>query len=101
MITRASDVRLRWVGDGWWLDVPTALSADQIRRIAAWALPRQVDRWRSLPPGEKKDECRRTIDALKSGLIQQRIVNMDGTVFTSTERVRPERTIFVVGGDHG
>lgn len=82
-------LRLHWDAElGWLLDVPVALRADQLGRIAAWALPRQVDRYRALPPGDRKDELGRAIALLRQGTIRQRLLERDGyaVAFASTER---------------
>ena len=96
---RVQDLRLYWRGSEWFVDAPTALSAAQIARVTAWALPRQIDRWRGLPPGEKKDECAHTIEALKAGRVSCRVTGTnDGAIFASTERTRPDRTFFTYKG---
>ncbi|HEV8642173.1 MAG TPA: hypothetical protein VGV13_13820 [Methylomirabilota bacterium] len=91
--------RLHWDAEhGWILDVPVTLQQDQLRRIARWALPRQIDRYRALPPGGRRVELNRAIGALTRGEIRQRLVDHDGDgvsiPFASTERVNPERRIF-------
>lgn len=71
-------LRLHWTGNGWILDVPVALSAPATARAVAWSLARQIDRWRSLPPGEKREELSRAIAELRRGNLTQRIVGMRG-----------------------
>ncbi|HEV8642073.1 MAG TPA: hypothetical protein VGV13_13315 [Methylomirabilota bacterium] len=95
----ARGFRLHWDAEhGWLLDVPVTLGREQLRRIAAWALPKQIDRYRSLPPGDRKDDLGRAIERLGRSEIRQRLVDHDGDgvaiPFASTERVNPERRIF-------
>lgn len=89
---KAKSCRLHWNAElGWLLDVPTTISAQQLWRVAKWALPRQVERYHALPPGDRKDELRRALDLLKAGKIRQQLVDHDGdgvlVPFTSTEKV--------------
>jgi len=89
-IIRPQDFRVHWDAEhGWLIDVRVtgiSLTAMQIDHIRQWAHARQTDRWRSLPPGDRKDECRRTIDDLEHGRIRQVITNPEGVIFASTER---------------
>jgi hypothetical protein len=72
-------LRLHWDADrGWILDVPVALSAPALERAVAWCLPKQIDRWRSLPSGAKRDELGHAIELLRRGRVTQRIVGMRG-----------------------
>ncbi|APU88901.1 hypothetical protein Rctr197k_085 [Virus Rctr197k] len=88
---------------GWTVFAPVALSMDQLERIAKWAEVRQVDRFRSLPHGELREECKRTVEDLQARRIRCLVQNQEGVVFAATERTRPERAIFVMGeeGKHG
>ncbi len=73
------NVRLHWDAEaGWILDVPWNLPNDFVKRTAEYAVPRQVDRWRALPPGEKKDELERAIKLLQAGKVTQKIVGARG-----------------------
>lgn len=94
------DLRTKWLGDaeGWVVFAPVALTVGQLRRVATLVEPMQVDRYRSLPPGERKDECKRSIEALRAGRVRCIAQNREGVVFTSTERTQPERAIFIMGG---
>lgn len=95
------DVRMRWDAErGWLVFAPVVLSTSQLSRIAQWAEPKQVDRYRSLPPGERKEECARAVQDLRDGRVQCVIQNGDGVLFESTERTRPDRSIFVMGGEN-
>ena len=76
---------------GWILDVPVTIGDHQIKRIAQWALPFQVQRLSELPIGEKKSQLARAIGLLKKGQITQRLFDhdRDGIIvpFASTEKV--------------
>lgn len=90
-------LRLHWDATwGWILDVPVTLSHEQIVRVVTWALPHQIDRWRSLPHGEKREELGKALDRLKRGEIHQRLIDADrdGIMipFAASERVHKERT---------
>jgi hypothetical protein len=91
-------LRLYWDAvEGWVLDVPVPLTQAQLARIARWAVPRQVARWRSLPHGDRREQLGRAISALERGELRQRLVDHDGdgvlTAFASTTRVHPERSV--------
>jgi hypothetical protein len=83
-------LRLRWDAEtGWLVDVPVTLTQSQLSRIIQWALPKQIDRYRALPLGDRKDQLGQAIQALRRGELQQRILeNNDGVAvpFASTER---------------
>ena len=86
----------------WLVFAPVALSAAQLDRIARWAEPYQLQRYRAALPGDTKDELRRSVEALKARRVACIVQNNEGTVFASTERTKPERAIFVMGGEnHG
>lgn len=94
-------LRLHWdATQGWILDVPVALTEEQLHRVAKWAFEIQVQRWRSLMPGERKEEAARSLKALEQGKISQRLVDADNdgiiTSFASTTRVKP--TFYSFGG---
>ena len=90
------DVNMRWDATrGWLVFAPTALARPQLARIAAWARARQVERLHGLVVGERKDECKRTIEDLDNGRIACVVKDSpDGSIFASTERTRPERSFF-------
>lgn len=96
---RRGPCRLHWDStNGWVLDVPTAITNEQLHRVARWAAPRQIERWRSLPPGDRKDELARAIELLKQGKIAQRLIDDDGDgimiPFASTEPATTRRYIY-------
>jgi hypothetical protein len=73
--------RLVWNADlGWVVEVETLLSAEQLRGVCDFAILHQVGRYRSLPPGAKKDELAGAIRELRAYRITQRLVSSkDGT----------------------
>ena len=98
-------LRLHWdVALGWVIDTPVALSPSQLARVADWALPRQVDRYRALPPGDRKEQLGRAIDALKRGEVRCRVIDHDRdgivTPFAATAR-SSSALISIPGGSHG
>lgn len=73
------NIRLHWDAEaGWVLDVPWNLPEDFVQRTARYAVPKQIDRWRSLPLGEKKTELEAAIKLLQAGKITQNIVGARG-----------------------
>ena len=59
------DLRVHWKADiGWIIDVPILYPEFVTNRVAEKMLKIQLDRWRTLIPGEVKDECLRTIEDL-------------------------------------
>lgn len=106
-------IRLVWCGNedgtervvsdgsvGWALYVPVALPADAFRRALAWSLKVQTDRWRGLPHSDQREALGRALGLLRRGMVQQVVVadkREPTPVFASTERTRPDRTIFVMG----
>lgn len=70
------ELRVWWAGDelGWIIDTPLGLAPWEIERCRIHTLKIQEDRYISLPHGEKKDECLRTIQALHNKKIQQNII---------------------------
>lgn len=70
--------RLHLTDIGWVLDVPHALPAQTLARIAKWALPHQLDRLRSLPPGDRYDALSDACKLLQQGKIIQRVVGQRG-----------------------
>lgn len=91
--------RLHWdAKEGWVVDTDIALSDFQLKKICDWATPRQVDRWRSLPPGEKKDELGKAIKLLQKGAIRQRVVYDRDGVATAFKSNASTGKIISVGG---
>ena len=88
-IYRPEPMRLHWDAEhGWLVDVPTALTDRQLQGIIDWSVPKQIDRWRSLPVGEKKDQLKSAIEELQAGKLRQRVLDQHGVfnLFNSTER---------------
>ncbi len=93
-------VRLHWDSErGWIVDVPVAVSSAQLAQIAAWAVPRQIDRWRTLPAGDRKTELERAIKLLQAGKISQRVVGErgdgKGDILAFAARHEPSKLITV------
>lgn len=98
LYTERGACRLHWDhARGWIIDVPTAVTSQQLVRIAQWALPRQIERWRSLPPGARKDELEGAIALLRQGRIAQRLIDHDGDgvsiPFAATEPTTTRRYV--------
>jgi len=94
------EVRATWdLVRGWQIHVPTLISKAQSARVVRWIELQQLDRLKALPPGDKKDECRRTIQDLRDGKVLLVISGPEATVFASSERTRPDRTFHIVGDE--
>lgn len=73
------NMRLHWDAEsGWLLDVPLYLPNHVLAQVIKWAYPRQLNRLRSLPPGDKRDELERVLPLLKDGKLKQRVVGTRG-----------------------
>lgn len=67
--------RLHWdAKDGWLVDTDLPLPALQLEKLISWAIPKQVDRYRALPTGDKRRELERAIELLKKGAVRQRVL---------------------------
>lgn len=68
--------RMWWSGDenGWMIDTEVALTNSEMLRSIEFTLMVQQDRNKGLLPGPLKDECLRTIEALKTGKVTQNLV---------------------------
>lgn len=67
------DLRTWWAGDrnGWMVEADIPLSRSMIAQVAAYTLRVQKQRLAGLPPGDRRNECERTIDALETGRVYQ------------------------------
>ena len=74
--------RMWWGGAerGWIIDTETALTQTEVIRCAEYTAKVQKDRYRVLLPGEVKDECLATINALASMQITQNIIGVGDKV---------------------
>jgi hypothetical protein len=65
-----------WAGDekGWMIDTEIALTEGEVKRCSDFTMKVQLDRLRTIRPGTVRDECKRTIAALKAGKVIQNIV---------------------------
>lgn len=71
-------LRLRWYPEkGWIIETPVYLDDYQIKRIADFAFKVQVERLRGLPPGDRKEELKKSIIALKEKKISQRLIEIE------------------------
>lgn len=73
-----SPLRMWWAGDeiGWVIDTTFGLSKQMMAKCEEFQLGVQKDRLHSLLPGERRDECLRTIKALENHRIRQNIVGV-------------------------
>lgn len=100
MIERAKNVEARYDGnlDMWYFDVPFAVSSKMMRGVRDFVLRVNVDRARSLPPGDRKDFVTRGIEALKKNRIKQRIAKKgEHVLFQATEGTGK---IYSIGGSN-
>jgi len=56
---------------GWCIDVPTPVSAAMIRAAAEWSYKMNLDKWRSMRPGDQKDRLGAALPSLREGKIRQ------------------------------
>lgn len=105
MLTLPSEKIRVWYSDehGWIADVVQALSHSMLRGVAAHVLTVQQKRLRSLLPGDRRDECLRTIARLQREGVRQRVLaSRDGIVaFASTEAIGDKSFHFFGGASNG
>lgn len=83
--------------DRWLLTVPFGLPASAIQSAAGYIFKINHDRWLGAS-GDKREFIGKALKALQEGRIQQVVVSKgDKTVFQSTERMNPDKTIFIPG----
>lgn len=70
-------LRLYWDGKDWILEVPFPLSKRQLWAVANYAFKFQLDRYRALPHGDRKEELGRALDLLKNCKIKQKLIDHD------------------------
>lgn len=70
--------RMWWAGDekGWVVDVVHILSDSELKRCVEFTLKVQKDRYKTLFPGDRKDECLKTIVALAEGKVSQNAIGL-------------------------
>lgn len=81
--------RMWWAGDekGWIVDVEQPLSLKQMQICISVTENVQKQRFLSLNPGDRKDECARTIQALKMNKVSQNIIGVgDKVLFDAYKR---------------
>ena len=68
---------MRWHGDlGWTIDSPKGMTPTEIQRCIDFTMRVQADRLKGLLPGDRRDECVRTMHDLRTGKVT---VNIAGT----------------------
>ncbi len=98
MIRRPRPLRLHWDAvEGWRLDAQTAMSPQEVARMVAWALPKQIDRWKTLPAGPRRDELAAAIVKLRSGDVRVMIVDQAETKMFEAPVPHEDRKIMMVG----
>lgn len=68
--------RMWWAGDekGWIIDVEQVLMPWEVKRCIEYTAKVQAERYFGLFGGDKKNECLRTMKALKEGKVSQNII---------------------------
>lgn len=81
--------------DWWYLDTDESLPAHALRSAVDYCLRINEDRWRSTPPGDRKELFARGLNALKMGRVSVRIAKKRGDInlFTATTK-QSTATIF-------
>ena len=81
MLSTPRPYRLHWDREiGWILDVDMLLSDHAIQKVLDWALPKQIERFHGLAPGDRKDDLKAAIKVLEQArtrpdLIKQNLIN--------------------------
>lgn len=77
--TPPKHLRLHWDAErGWLLDVKFAVPDAMARAAVDWALPWQIQKYRMLPAGPKRDELRDAIKKLQRYEVRQNVVGARG-----------------------
>jgi hypothetical protein len=61
-------------GEGWYLDVKEVLPDIALKQACDFAYKINLDRYRGLPLGDKKDELREALNDLKQYKARQRVI---------------------------
>lgn len=74
---------IRWSRDRdeWIVESPVQIPALALARLVTWARKPQIDRWRSLPPGDRKDDLKHAIDRLDAGAVVVVVVGRELVAF--------------------
>lgn len=98
------NTRIYWRAEPgvWYFDVQAGLPQSVAVRVASFYVPKLVEKFRTLPPGDKKEDLKRAIEALQSGKVVQRIVGSRGDSrgdLTLFEAPRPhdQRKVISIG----
>lgn len=90
--------RMWWAGDdnGWMVESITPLTPKEIHRSIEYTLKVQLDRYLTLKPGDRKDECLRTIEALRTGRVTQNLTQKSGDIvlYDAYSKILQPRTYF-------
>lgn len=60
------------------IDVPFALPEWALKTAIEKAIPKQIDRYRTLPAGPKRDELKSVIEKMQAGQVHQNVVGSRG-----------------------
>lgn len=85
---------------GWLADVVQALPETMLRGVVTRVLTTQQHRLRSLFPGDRRDECVRTIERLKREGVRQRVLaSRDGIMAFASTAAIGDKSFHFFGGD--
>lgn len=56
---------------GWCVDVPAPLSSQMVKAATDWAYKMNLDRWKGMMPGDRKDRLGAALPALRAGRVHQ------------------------------
>ena len=84
--------------DRWLLTVPFGLPDSAVRSASEYIFKINHDRWLS-SSGDKREFIGKALKALQEGRTVQIVVEKgDQVIFQSTEKMHPDRTIFIPAG---
>lgn len=84
--------------DRWLLTVPFGLPDSAVQSAANYIFKINHDKWLGAS-GDKREFIGKALKALQEGRIVQVVANKgDQVIFQSTEKMNPERTIFIPAG---
>lgn len=100
MIQRPRPLRLHWDAErGWLLDAQCTLAPAELQRIIEWALPRQIERLKSLPAGDKRTELEKAIVDLRAGKVVVVADPRHEMKMFEAPIPKEDRKIILIGGD--
>lgn len=89
----AAPMRYDLAQDCWFLDVDEGLPQSAVNAATAYCLKINEDRWRSFPPGDRKDLMARGLAALRAGNVKVRIAKKRGDITLFQATVRQSTTL--------